>query len=376
MARLDIVKSLHIEAFTGTGIDAADFFNTNAIIGKYDDGRIYATQRPSIDIFDDASTNTGVEAKGRGVYFWTKADDRYIVNDSKVYKGSTDIPANAIGTISAGTGKVYFVEMVSYLVILDPDNNEGWYIHTGDFSAVVEIVDAEFPGNIAGVSIIAGGAFLDGRLYVGGVDANSDANSIIYASDSNTPVDWTGGATVSAEREADGGVYLDKHLDHIVMFGERTIEFFYNAAVAAPASPLARRRDVFHNIGMMQGNAAWREGDNIYFVGVYPSGPLEIMRLENFQPVNISTPEIESYITNARLVVCATFHWLGGQSEVDLTQDPGKGFLQTVTCSLSMMISYLLIHCLFLRQLILQADILLPVIMCRHKDPMLLQILK
>lgn len=300
--RLPIIKGLHIEDFSGTGINVADYFNTNAIIGEYDDGRLYATQRPSIDIFDDASVN-GREAKGRGVYFWEKAGtngNRYIVIDDTVYLGNS---GNSIGTISAGTDKVYFVEMVNWLVILDPENNEGWYIaNSTPWSTVTQIIDDDFPGraNLPTVNLIAGGAFLDGSLYVGG------DNATIYGSDQNTPVNWTGSNFTSAEREADGGVYLDKHHDHIVMFGSRTIEFFYNAANPT-SSPLSRRKDIFHNIGMMQGDAAWREGDDIYFVGVYPSGPLEVMKLSQFQPVNISTPEVETFITNARLVEDANF---------------------------------------------------------------------
>ena len=35
--RIPIIKNLHIENFTGTGINAADFFNQNAIIGEYSD---------------------------------------------------------------------------------------------------------------------------------------------------------------------------------------------------------------------------------------------------------------------------------------------------------------------------------------------------
>ncbi|GAG41160.1 unnamed protein product, partial [marine sediment metagenome] len=32
--RLPVVKSLHIDSFTGVGINAADYFNTNAVIGE------------------------------------------------------------------------------------------------------------------------------------------------------------------------------------------------------------------------------------------------------------------------------------------------------------------------------------------------------
>ena len=296
--RLPIVKSLHIEDFAGTSIETADYFNENAVIGSYEDGRIYATQRPSIDIFEDASEASNPHTgKGRGVYYWTKASDRYIVRDNKIYKGSAE--SAAIATITTGTEKVYFVEMVNFLVILDPENNKGYYIaNSTPWETVVEIVDVDFPPKqTPAVQLTGGGAFLSGRLYVGGTDG------AIYGSDSNTPVDWTAQNKISAEREADGGVYVDKHLDHIVMFGTRTIEFFYLPSPAnATGSPLSRRRDIFHNIGMLQADAAWREGDNIYFVAVHPSGPLDTMKMTQFIPQSVSTPEIESYITNARLV--------------------------------------------------------------------------
>ena len=302
--KLPIVKSLHIEKFTGTAIDIADYLNKNAIIGEYDDGRIYATQRPSIDIFDDAS-EASLPEKGRGVYRWDKADDTYSIVADKVYKGSlAGVAIATLGSSVGTTGKIYFVEMVNYLVLLDPQNNQGWYINSSTLSTVTEIADLDFPPKqTPALQLTGGGAFLNGRLYVGTTSAS------IYNSDANTPVTWTAGEFVTAEREADDGVYVDKIIDHIVMFGTRTIEFFYfNPDSTSGTSTLTRRRDIFHNLGLMQGDAAWREGDEIYFIGVYPSGPLEVMRLNNqFQLENISTPELESYITNARLVEDANF---------------------------------------------------------------------
>ena len=299
--KLPIVKSLHIENFTGTGITVADYFNTNAIIGEYEDGRMYATQRPSIDIFDDAS-NAGVAAIGRGIYFWRKADegdgDRYIVIDDKVYKGSLGA-GSLIHTLEegGGTSPVYFVEMVNYLVILDPENNAGYWIINSNDEVVVQIIDVDFPGQSgnAAEQLIAGGAFLDGRCYI------ATESATIYSSGAS-PADWDSLDTISAEREADRAIFIDKHLDHIVLFGSRTIEFFYNAGNPAGQSPLSKRQDISHNVGMLQGDASWREGDNIYFVGVYPSGPLQVLRLSQFKLESISTPEIESYISNARLV--------------------------------------------------------------------------
>jgi len=294
--KLPIIKDLHIEKFTGVGIDVSDYFNQNAIIGQYSDTRIYATQRPSIDIFEEP-TEPVTEA-GRGIYFWDhpNVNARYIVINNEVFKGSASTPA--IATISGGTQKVFFVEMVNWLVILDPENNEGWWILQSDDTAVVEIVDVSFPPKrTPTVQLAGGGAFLDGHLYVGGTDG------AIYNSDSNTPVDWEDLGKVSAERKADGGIYLDIHHNDIVLFGSRTIEFFYNAANPFPASPLSRRRDVaFLQYGMVDRNSAWREGDNIYFIGLHPSGATQVLKLAQYQPEKISSDTIDSYVGNARFI--------------------------------------------------------------------------
>ena len=296
MARIPIVKSLHIENVSGTGINAADYFNKNTILGEYSDGRLYAMQRPSIDIWEDASATLAPDTqKGRGVYFWDDANSWYFVNDDTVYKDSY---SSALAqSISSGTRRVYFVELVNYLVILDPANNEGWYIHNGATGTLIQITDIHFPGQASNSDeLTTGGVFLDGTLYVGGT------SGAIYGSDINDPTSWEALNKISAEREADNGVHIDKHHDHVVMFGTRTIEFFYDAGNPSPVSPLSRRTDIAYNIGLLQGDSVFREGDDIYCIGVQPSGALHAIKLSNFQIENIDTPDIETYITNARLV--------------------------------------------------------------------------
>jgi len=299
--RIPIVKSLHIEGMSGTSITIANYFNINAIIGEYTDGTIYATQRPSFDIWEDASATVS-DARGRGIYFWEAANDWYIVNNNTVYK------TNYSGTqlsITGGIKPVYFVEMVNFLVILDPENNEGWYINSSTPGVITKIMDADFPGqaSLPSAQLTTGGVFLDGRMYV------ADTSGTIYNSDSNTPATWNTagvGYTISAEREADDGVHIAKHHDHVVLMGTRTIEFFYNAGNTT-GSPLSRRSDLAYNIGCLQGDAVFQEGDDLYFCAVAPSGPLHVVRMSNFQYQHISEPDIETYLTNARLVEQSEF---------------------------------------------------------------------
>ena len=124
--RIPVTTSLAIDNFSGGVINIASSSTTNAIFNKYADGRLFFTQRPSINIFEDASV-TVADTKGRGIYYWNEVSARYFVNDNVVYKGDYSSPLGV--NLTTGTDKVYFFEVGEYLVILDPQNNEGWTIN-------------------------------------------------------------------------------------------------------------------------------------------------------------------------------------------------------------------------------------------------------
>ncbi|GAG51763.1 unnamed protein product, partial [marine sediment metagenome] len=86
---------------------------------------------------------------------------------------------------------------------------------------------------------------------------------------------------------------------------------------------LSRRIDISYNFGILQGDATFREGDNIYCVGIYPSGPLQVIKISQLAIQRISTDDVEAYITNARLVegssLVASGFTTGGKSYYLLT---------------------------------------------------------
>lgn len=280
--RLPIVRDLKIEAFTGGTITSMSSFMQNCMVDKFasDTGeRLVATQRPGINMVEDAST-TVAKVKGRGIYYWDVTSADYFINDDTVYKSGY---STVVGTISGGTHKCSFHEVGGRLVIVDPENNEVWTITSLDVLA--QVTDPQLPTTIAG-----SGATLDGYLFL------MDDDGVIQHSDLDDATAWSATNFVEAEREADDGVSLAKHHDHIIAFGRSTIEFFYNASNSLGAT-ISRRQDVFYNLGCPYEDGVWEDGDNIYFVGRTQRGDYGVYTIENFKLRMISSPELNSYLT-------------------------------------------------------------------------------
>lgn len=286
--RLPIAVDLHINQFSGATITEYDRGIVNGFVEAVG-GRVYVSQRPAIDILEYAS-DTVSDARGRGTYFWGYDGNLYFINDDTVYKNSY---GTTIDTISSGTNRVYIMELDDLLIILDPENDEGWTITSA--GTLTQISDAQFPPEASpAVGLAHGGAVLDGYLFVLGEDGS------IYNSDFEDATSWTGTSFITAERDIDGGIYLGKHHDNLAVFGPKTLEFFYDAGNAT-GSPLSRRQDVFHNIGCVDGNSVWVEGDRMFFVGSEPSGSVGVYVLENFGLRKVSTANLDAFIGQNRV---------------------------------------------------------------------------
>lgn len=269
--KLNVAVDLKIKAFGGATISDKESGMYNAILT--DQG---VTQRPSISIQEIASS-----ARGRAIYYWSTNSTLYIVNNNTIYRNSY---STALGTtITAGTKKCKFLQLGSSLVLLNPDGNAGYTITTGHTVTAI----TGFPSTLT-----PGGAVLNGYLYV------MDEDGTIYNSDLDDPTTITAGNTVNAEREEDGGVYLGKHHDHIVAFGDRTIEFFFDNANPTN-SPLDRREGLSHNIGCADGYSVWEDGDLTIFIGNDLNNGIGVYALTNFTLKKISNGNLDSLITKS-----------------------------------------------------------------------------
>lgn len=289
MARIPIPTSLGIDDFSGGVINVTSSSATNAIFNKYPDGRIYATQRPSINIFEDASA-TVADAQGRGIYYWNAVGARYFVNTDTVYKGDYSGPLAA--TMTAGTDKVYFFEVGIYLVILDPENNQGWTISSAASTTLVEITDTAFPPKqTPALSLARGGSDLNGKLFVMATDGT------IWNSQTENPTSWNVLNFLNAEISPDNGVMLAEMGQDLAAIGTNSLEFFYDNANPT-GSPLSVRTDVDHKVGTVDFDTMWISNNGLFFVNLNPAGDCNVMVLNNFQLRPISNPDIDTFITS------------------------------------------------------------------------------
>lgn len=279
--KVSVAQNLNIEAFSGSSVTDYASGNTNTILTEKN-GAACITQRPSIDI-SESTDALALNDRGRGIYYWEENSKLYIVNDASIY--ATTQNSAAVGTMTTGTEAVTIVETLGtpYLVFLDAENDEGWYMTTAE--SLTQIT-TNFP-----TTLCHGGTTLDGYLFV------MDEDGVIYNSDVNTV---TFGATsfLTAERANDKGVYLGQHHDHVVAFSTRSIEFLYDNNNET-GSPLNRRQDISYNVGGVSGLAFWENGDTTYFIGSQPSGQMAVYEMKNFQLNPISPDSLNSYITQS-----------------------------------------------------------------------------
>lgn len=282
---IKILTSTDGDDWAEAGSPFDDGTDSYAYAVGYGDGRWIAAGQQRVS---QALVSLDQSVPGRAAYYWDAQAALYFVAGDTVYRGSY---GTVIGTISDGTERCYFFALGPDLVLLDPQNGEGWTIDSG--GSLSQITDGDFPPNqTPAVPLAHGGAVLNGRLYVLGTDG------VIYGSDLEDATSWDALNFVTAERDPDGGTYIGRHSDHVVVMGPRTIEVFYDAANAT-GSPLSRRQDVAYNMGCNSGESVWIDGDRIWFVGADPSGALGVYVMEGFRLRKVSTGALDSLLTTA-----------------------------------------------------------------------------
>lgn len=296
--RIPPVTDTQVNAFSTGQIQTRGSYIYNGTVLQYPDGTPYVTQRPAFLVFNSPSDSGITATKGRGLYYWAghSVDDLYFVNDNTIYKGSY---ANPIGTITTGHHRIDIAELNGVLVFLDKQNGQMWYIDSTDSETLVAMQPAgtdftSLPQNNS-QTLMHGIEVLDQTMYV-----LSEKGQIWGCTNVADAKVWNDALNViTAEKEDDFGVALSKHYDHLVVFGKRTIEFFYDAKNPT-GSPLGVRQDISHNIGCADAHSVWRHGDEIYFLGINPSGQIQPYVLRDFQPVPIGNTSGISYLTTTK----------------------------------------------------------------------------
>jgi hypothetical protein len=184
-----------------------------------------------------------------------------------------------------------------YYVIRDLANQAG---------GIIEITDADHPLKQAtklksppGVVALDGYFFIIGNFTTSTVGVDSFTR--IYNCDLGDLANWTSTSFISSRKPGQLKC-LAKHHNHVVAFGDKGMEFFYNAGNPL-GSPLSPRLDIDYDIGIVSEeldslndnshSMVANIGDNLFFVGKNKQGAVAIYVLDNFRLAKISNPAVD-----------------------------------------------------------------------------------
>lgn len=203
-----------------------------------------------------------------------------------------------IGTIAGGTSAdtVYLTELVVtntpclgvIFVNAAESTSLGAYAQASSSSSftaasLTTISDVDFPANLASTIVRGAMVQLDGYTCVmskqGGV-----YNSVI-----NSISSWLSTMVVQANAYPDQGVGLARYKNHIVAFGEDSIEFFNDVGNPSPASPLGRTDQAFIKFGCNWGKSLIAVDDTVYWLASSSRGKQGLWKLDGYTPVKVSS---------------------------------------------------------------------------------------
>src|SRR5574343_2026554 len=86
--RIPFAVDLEVEEFVSGVIVTPASLLTNLVLSQHpSDGRFFVTQRPAVNITNDASLTVSA-ARGRGCYYWNAVSAMYFANAADIYKAS------------------------------------------------------------------------------------------------------------------------------------------------------------------------------------------------------------------------------------------------------------------------------------------------
>lgn len=241
----------------------------------------------------------GPGTTGYGAWQWEAGGRLYHVAGDILYENNV-----AIYTFATTTAQAYFAEMgqggiVNYLAV-----QKGLVvtvrIKTGlIFSGPTQITDVDFP-----ISLASGLVYLNGRLYV------LDQFSQLFGSEINDPFNWSALNIISVREEADIPIGIAKHLNYIVVFKSRTVQFYYDAGnpVGSSLSPF---QGATKQLGCSNFSSVQSIDGSLLWIATNKSSNVQVVKMDNTQVTVISTPMIERLISIGTTVRSMSFKAAG-----------------------------------------------------------------
>jgi hypothetical protein len=226
-----------------------------------------AAANPVRGSFYDATQNA---------FYWVVLDKVYVVNPDV---GTSIRTVTTLTTTTGYVGFCSFLKSDNTRYVCITDGIEMW-IDNYATTTCTEVTDVDFPTPHEPYPV-----YIDGYLLV--IKKNSGD---FYNSDLDDPFAWTSDNFLSAEIHSDYALRLFKVKNYLVVLGNGSIEYFWNAGNTS-GSPFSRNDSPTRNLGYVTGGVQIE--DTVYFVGQDNNKNLAVYALNSFKADRISNPVVD-----------------------------------------------------------------------------------
>jgi hypothetical protein len=272
----------------------------------------------------------------RGMFFWPDQSKLLYCVGRNVYVVNVNTLSSTtlVNVFASSSGVVGFCEFLyanGDVKICATDGTAVNGLVTIDAAnTVVACADADLPTHIPSP------VFLDGYLFLARSNTAEVWNSLV-----DNPLSWNPTTFITTEMEADKVTQIIKLNNYLLAFGKETIEYFWDAANAAPDSPLQRNDTPIKLTSYIGGAAVY--GNKVFFLGSDAGGQPDVFMLKDFKCESIGTPSISRYLSSA---TDGTVNWAGniisaqGHTYYIVTAGASKTFIYDVDTNLWMRWAY------------------------------------
>lgn len=222
---------------------------------------------------------TSITRSGSTATVTTTATNSLVTGDSVTHAGAGQAEYNVTATITVTVaGSAY-----TYTVSGTPATPA-----TGTITAV------------GGKTTVPGVVYLNGYVFV------QDINGPIQNCVNGDVTDWNALSFITPEKESSNAVAIAKSLTYLVAFKQWDAEFFYDAGVAAPASPLAPVESSYLKLGCATADSICEFDGGIVFMSKRDNlqRSREIHVLNGMTPKKISDAAVERILNGDDLATC------------------------------------------------------------------------
>lgn len=207
----------------------------------------------------------------------------YIVSGNTLYKVSSAYIATVVGTLLTSAGPVSMADNGIDLCLVDGAN--GFFSVLGS-TTLTQIVSANYLGAATRVT------YQDGRFIF-----NIPGTNQFFVND--TLARTFSGAFDAKSTQPDRLVTVFSDHRNLWLFGEETIEVWFDAGNPPPATPFSLIQGGFIETGLAAEYSIQKFNNTMLFVGREPSGNGIVYSIQGFQPQRISNHAVETVIQNA-----------------------------------------------------------------------------